>query len=95
MSIEIRVLQVADRAAWDPLARGYKLFYETDTSDADYVETMLGAIVMIEVPIVELVGKFKLGQNRGMDDRLGTEDGLVDRGNTALAADMLALRKTP
>ena len=62
---------------------------------ADYVETMLGAIVMIEVPIVELVGKFKLGQNRGMDDRLGTEDGLVDRGNTALAADMQALRKTP
>ena len=62
---------------------------------ADYIETMLGAIVMIEVPVVELVGKFKLGQNRGMADRVGMEDGLVDRGNTTLAADMQALRKTP
>ena len=62
---------------------------------ADYIETMLGAIVMIEVPVVELVGKFKLGQNRGTADRVGMEDGLTDRGNTALAADMLALRKTP
>ena len=62
---------------------------------ADYIETMLGAIVMIEVPVVELVGKFKLGQNRGTADRVGTEAGLNDRGNTALAADILALRKTP
>ena len=60
---------------------------------ADYIETMIAAIVMIELPIVELVGKFKLGQNRGTADRVGTEDGLIDRGNTALAADMLALRK--
>ena len=60
---------------------------------ADYIETMIAAIVMIEVPIVELVGKFKLGQNRGTADRVGAEDGLIDRGNTALAADMLALRK--
>ena len=36
MNIEIRALQVADRAAWEPLARGYKRFYETDTSDAEY-----------------------------------------------------------
>ena len=62
---------------------------------ADYIETMLGAIVMIEVPVVELVGKFKLSQNRGTADRVGTEDGLIDRGNTTLAADMQALRKTP
>ena len=62
---------------------------------ADYIETMLGAIVMIEVPIVELVGKFKLGQNRNTADRLGTEAGLAERGETGLAAAMQALREAP
>lgn len=28
----------ADRAAWEPLARGYKAFYETEVSDAGYDE---------------------------------------------------------
>ena len=36
MNIEIKALQVADRAAWEPLARGYKLFYDTATSEAEY-----------------------------------------------------------
>ena len=62
---------------------------------ADYIETMLGAIVMIELPITELVGKFKLSQNRSTADRLGTEAGLADRGHTDLAADMRALREAP
>ena len=29
-------LTAADRAAWEPLARGYKAFYETEVSDAGY-----------------------------------------------------------
>jgi len=62
---------------------------------AGYIETMLGAIVMIEVPIQELVGKFKLGQNRGTADRLGTEAGLAERGEAALGAAMQALREAP
>ncbi len=36
MKTEIKALQAADRAAWEPLARGYKLFYETHIADADY-----------------------------------------------------------
>lgn len=62
---------------------------------ADYIEQMLNAIVMIELPIVDLVGKFKLSQNRDTADRLGTEAGLVDQGETALAAAMQALREAP
>ena len=62
---------------------------------ADYIDTMIGAIVMIEVPIVEIIGKFKLSQNRATADRVGVEAGLHERGNTALAADMLALRNEP
>ena len=36
MNISIKPLHVADRAAWEALARGYKLFYGTATSDAEY-----------------------------------------------------------
>jgi len=36
MKLAIAPLQPADRAAWEPLARGYKLFYRTPTTDAEY-----------------------------------------------------------
>jgi GNAT superfamily N-acetyltransferase len=36
MTIQIAPLAAADRAAWEPLARGYKAFYNTDTSQAEY-----------------------------------------------------------
>lgn len=32
----IRPLQAADRAGWEPLARGYKAFYETAHDEATY-----------------------------------------------------------
>lgn len=35
MSIEVRALAAPDRAAWEPLARGYKAFYETPITDAE------------------------------------------------------------
>lgn len=35
MALEIAPLTQADRAAWDALARGYKLFYKTPVSDAE------------------------------------------------------------
>ena len=34
--IEVGPLAVADRAAWEVLARGYKAFYRTPTTDAEY-----------------------------------------------------------
>ena len=37
--ITVMPLQAADRARWDVLARGYKNFYETVLSDAQYDET--------------------------------------------------------
>lgn len=36
MTIELKPLQPADRPAWEELARGYKAFYKTETSDAEY-----------------------------------------------------------
>ena len=39
MGIEIAPLRERDRAQWEPLARGYKAFYETELPDARYDET--------------------------------------------------------
>ncbi len=36
MTVRIEPLKPADRAAWEVLARGYKAFYKTPTSDAEY-----------------------------------------------------------
>lgn len=33
MSVDVRPLRDGDRAAWEPLARGYKHFYQAPTSD--------------------------------------------------------------
>ena len=55
----------------------------------DYLETMVQAVVGIEIEIERLVGKFKLGQNKEAADRLGAANALQDRGQSALAGAML------
>ncbi len=41
-----------------------------------FIETQLGAIVGIEVPIAKLVGKWKVSQNRTALDQTGVVRGL-------------------
>lgn len=36
VNVRIEPLKPADRAAWEVLARGYKAFYNTPTTDAEY-----------------------------------------------------------
>lgn len=36
MLLEVKPLRTEDRAAWEVLARGYKEFYATPTTDAEY-----------------------------------------------------------
>jgi len=56
---------------------------------ADYIETMLGAIVGIELTLSSLVGKWKMSQNRSEADRAGVVEGLLrERGEEALAAEV-------
>ena len=56
---------------------------------ADYVETMLGAIVGIELTLSSLVGKWKVSQNRSEADRAGVAEGLLrERGDAASAAEV-------
>ncbi|MEO7115425.1 MAG: FMN-binding negative transcriptional regulator [Caldimonas sp.] len=54
---------------------------------ADYIETMLGAIVGIELVVTSLVGKWKMSQNRPMADREGVAAGLArEHGESDFAA---------
>ena len=58
---------------------------------ADYVATMLRAIVGIELPLVALVGKWKVSQNRNDADRAGVAEGLRRDGTAdavAIAAEL-------
>ena len=60
---------------------------------ADFLETMLGAIVGIEIELTSIVGKWKVSQNRSAADRAGVVDGLVrEHGDEALAAEVRAVR---
>ena len=59
---------------------------------ADYIERMLEAIVGIEIPVVQLQGKWKVSQNQPAVNRAGVVAGLRDQGtDDALAmADLVA-----
>lgn len=46
----------------------------------DYVDAMLGDIVGIEIPIVRMIGKAKLNQNKSDSDRAGAAAGLREMG---------------
>jgi transcriptional regulator len=58
---------------------------------APFVDTMLGAIVGIEIVLTELTGKWKVSQNRSAADRAGVQQGLAERG----VADAVALSSAP
>lgn len=47
---------------------------------APFIDRMLRAIVGIEIPLTQLVGKWKLSQNRSADDRTGLAAGLAQGG---------------
>jgi transcriptional regulator len=68
--------------------------WAVDDAPSDYVETMLSAIAVIEIPLQSLVGKYKLSQNRSAADRGGVIGGLqadaAPPGSGALAAAMVA-----
>jgi transcriptional regulator len=52
----------------------------------DYVETQLGAIIGLEIPISRLVGKWKVSQNRPAVDRDGVVEALLQENGPSAAA---------
>jgi transcriptional regulator len=64
--------------------------WAVDDAPADYLETMLGAIIGIEIALTSLVGKWKVSQNRSAADRTAVAEALhSERGDDALAAEVL------
>lgn len=51
--------------------------WQVSDAPADYIESMLAAIVGIEIPIERLVGKWKISQNRAPADMQGVAAGLA------------------
>jgi len=67
--------------------------WHVSDAPADYVEKLLGAIVGIEIPVTQLIGKWKVSQNRSVADRQGVIAGLETDGAPAQAG-VAALIKT-
>jgi transcriptional regulator len=61
----------------------------------DYVDSMVTAIVGIELPITKLVGKWKVSQNRPEHDRAGVVEGLQRDGGESAAAMARLVRDSP
>jgi transcriptional regulator len=72
-------------------ARGAPVWAVSD-APADYVETMLKAIVGVEIPLNSLVGKWKVSQNRPRADREGVAAGLAQWPGDEAAAMAQAVR---
>lgn len=79
------VLQAVDDAPWlralvgrltHTHEHGRTEPWSVDDAPVDYVQQMLGAIVGIQIPLTQLVGKWKASQNRSTADRAGVAAGL-------------------
>jgi transcriptional regulator len=66
--------------------------WQVQDAPADYLASMLKAIVGIEIPVQRWVGKWKVSQNRPPADQQGVVAGLKAQGSDA-AAQMAALVK--
>lgn len=60
--------------------------WKVTDAPADFVDTMLGAIVGLEIPVARLVGKWKVSQNRPPHDREGVVEALRREGGGDAAA---------
>ncbi len=61
---------------------------------ADYIDKMLAAIIGVEIPIERLTGKWKISQNRPLEDQLGVIEGLHKQNEmqSAAIADLIQRR---
>jgi len=62
----------------DSQERQQKAPWQLTDAPPKYVDQMLGAIIGFEITITELVGKWKLSQNRSAADRAGVVAGLAE-----------------
>lgn len=58
--------------------------WQVSDAPSNYIDTLLEAIVGLEIPIANLVGKWKVSQNRSLPDRRGVVAGLNESGDATL-----------
>ena len=87
-----RVLDVVTRLTQAHEA-GQALPWQVADAPADYIASMLKAIIAIEIPVRRWAGKWKVSQNRPAADQQGVAAGLTGQGCGA-AAQMAALVQT-
>ncbi|WP_153102456.1 FMN-binding negative transcriptional regulator [Paraburkholderia hayleyella] len=68
--------------------------WKMSDAPADFMTQMLAAIVGLEIEITRLVGKWKLGQNKAVRDRLGPAVALEARGGEQQVALAGAIRES-
>ena len=63
----------------------------------DFIESMVGGIIGLEMPVTRLVGKWKVSQNRPPHDQRGAIDGLLREGgeDAAAMADLIRRLSAP
>ena len=69
--------------------------WKVTDAPADYVDSMVTAIVGIEIPITKLIGKWKVSQNRPEQDRAGVVEGLRRDGGESAEAMARLVRDSP
>jgi len=71
--------------------KGEEVPWKPSDAPADFIGRMVEGIVGIEIPIGEITGKWKIGQNRTVNDQMAAAQGLRAKGNplTAPVADMM------
>jgi transcriptional regulator len=68
--------------------------WRVSDAPAEYVEKLLAAIVGVEIPVTQLIGKSKLSQNRSVADRQGVVAGLEREGGQAQAEVAALIKNT-
>jgi transcriptional regulator len=97
------VLRFVDDPAWvrshvEALTREHEAErdppWAVTDAPADFVDKMVAAVVGIEISITELVGKWKVSQNRSVADRVAVADALEREATPAGAAIAELMRET-
>ena len=57
--------------------------WKVDDAPSEFIAGMVNGIVGIEITIEEIIGKWKVSQNRSEDDRKGVMEGLCHSGNSS------------
>ncbi|MBT9433372.1 FMN-binding negative transcriptional regulator [Candidatus Sodalis endolongispinus] len=62
--------------------------WQVEDAPPGFIDTLIGAIVGVEICVTRTEAKWKLSQNRSLADRDGAIEGLTDVGNVPLAREM-------